>query len=156
MRTGLVCASLFTLFACGSDGPGVVIEPDAEPTTDFDAAPTNTATKLGKICTAPTDCPAEAAECIALEQNATQGQCSLSCGQTNTDQMPPEDGAAMCQAQYDGTSGTPACIVNDGGMAGTFTWYCGIACGTFMNQGQTIELGTCPNNMTCTDNACLP
>jgi len=157
-------ASLFTvalatlaLAACGpdpSDGDDISLEPDAETGTDPDAntTVTNMSTELGKFCTGVAgECPADAPNCITFQTGTpTNGFCTLGCGTSTAADMPPANGNALCAAQYDGTSGTPACAAHDGGMAGTFTWSCAVACGNSMGT----ELGTCPNNLVCTNNFC--
>ena len=149
----LATISAATLGACGGDdGGGTTVDAgglDAPP--QIDATPGNTATKLGKVCMADTDCPVQAPACARVSGTATHGWCSNTCGTSTDVQMPPANGNAMCAAAYDGTSGTPACALHDNASpAGTFNWSCGVLCGTI--QGQ--EAGTCPTGLTCTDSLC--
>ena len=130
--------------------------PDVDAAPQVDAAPDNVATELGKVCTAAgNECPADAPECLAFGGGMPDhGICTLECGTSQSMQMPPAGGMAICTAQYDGSSGTPLCGGISNMNAGTYTWVCVVGCGTFDNGGTPVELGECPNGLVCTDNAC--
>jgi hypothetical protein len=128
---------------------------DVDAAPEIDATPENIATELGKVCTgAPGECPADASQCVAFVEGATSGLCTLECGTSTDAMMPPAGGDALCAAQYDGTSGTPACLGTAPPVEGTYTWLCLVGCGIFTQGEQSIDLGSCPNDMTCTDNIC--
>lgn len=109
---------------------------------------------LGQVCTTGAPCPATGATvCADLDQPADMGGfCTLSCGTgplvtDPTMATPPAGGDAMCAAQYEGTSGTPMCVLYSNNMAMNMaTWYCGVLCG--MAGG--MDFGMCPGGLTCT------
>ena len=160
------CLALTSAAACGggddgSDGndsndntdPGDNVDVDAAPEPDAELE--NIATELGKVCTgAPGECPADAEQCAAFVEGATTGICTLECGTSDDAMMPPAGGNALCEAQYDGTSGSPACLGTSPPVKGVYTWLCLVGCGTLTQGENTVELGDCPNDMTCTGNVC--
>lgn len=113
------------------------------PSMPPDAAPPNVSTELGVVCTTNEQCPPDAPLCVSI--GGSQMYCTLPCGTGTDPSMPPPDGNAICAAQYDSTSGTPVCAVNDGCPNNGCSWYCAIACGD--NGGQNY--GECPNGLTC-------
>jgi len=148
----LASVLLGLLAGCGDDG-GATPQLDAPEAADAPPA-ANVATKLAKACASPAECPPEAPRCIKLSPTAASGFCSLDCGSNTTVDMAPAGGTALCEAQYDGTSGTPICGANDSTNdvcpGGTCTWVCVVACGVLDAQ----DFGTCPNDLACTGNAC--
>ena len=153
-----VVAALSLTTACGSSGDdGTTDTTDdttaIDATPEVDAVPANIATELGQVCQDPSECPPDASECLAFMQGADSGMCTLTCG-TSTDGMPPASGNPLCADQYDGSSGTPLCAGGSAPVGGTTTWRCLIACGTFDNNGTPVELGSCPNDLTCSMNVC--
>jgi len=105
--------------------------PDAPMVSDF-----------GKVCSMDSDCTTPTTNCIQVQTGGTLF-CTLSCG-TSTDQtMPPADGNAICQSAY-GTSqpGQPACALYtpDPNVSGQYIWYCAIFC----PAGDS-----CPAGLTC-------
>jgi hypothetical protein len=156
----MIAATAFSLTACssgGDDGGGGDDTQDID-AGDIDAGDSpdapgggNTATGLGQVCNQQATCPAEASLCAELDNPTNNGGfCTMSCGMTaepapGTDPTPPAGGNEMCAAAYNGSSGTPGCILYTAPQAGQITWYCAIGCG---NAGGT-ELGTCPNDLLC-------
>jgi hypothetical protein len=141
LLVSLAALSLAVVAGCGDDGD--VARVDARPSADAAAgadapATDNTSTKLGKPCSGPAD----------------SGFCSLDCGTSTAPMTAPSGGNTLCAAQYDGSSGTPLCGANDATgtscPSGTCTWLCVVACGDYMGQA----LGSCPNGLACSGNAC--
>jgi hypothetical protein len=156
MRSILFASMIFALAACGDDGGKS--RADAGPGdggSGSDAGGNPPAQGLGAVCDDTHMCPTTPAglECIALSDNATHGFCAAPCGMSANNQTPPTGGTAMCTAsQPPPGNGTPLCAIT--GMAvgqpPMTPWFCGVACGTFMS----MDLGTCPGGLTCTDNLC--
>ena len=162
MRTFTILFAALTLAACGGsdaktadaklafDAP-VGGNPDA-PTATPDAPNANTSTGLGQVC-AGNNCPAEANMCVDV--GGTNTFCTLSCGTgpvpaQGQQPTPPTGGNAICEAAYNGTSGTLACVLTGTAANNMIPWSCGILCGTY----QTQDFGTCTNGLVCTDNFC--
>jgi len=155
-----LAASAPAALATGCDDDGDLAHVDAGPRIDGAASSdggdsgTNTATKLGKTCASSSECPMEAPRCVKLVASAASGFCTLDCGTSTAANMVPSEGAESCGAQYDGASGTPLCGANDATMStcpgGTCTWVCVVACGDYMGT----PLGSCPNDLSCSQNAC--
>lgn len=139
--------------ACGGGDD----EPDAAETIDANETPDapggGDLVGLGQVCTDNPDCvTGEATVCAALDANATQGFCTLSCGTSTSTDTPPTGGDATCAAAFMGETpaqGTPLCAIYSG-TAPNVMWYCAVACGT----AGTMELGGCPDGLTCTANIC--
>ncbi len=138
-----------TIIACGGDsddGP-----PDAKVFMDakifMDAPPGPAA--LGKVCTAPAECPGTAPVCIGI--GAGTKFCTTPCASQAGSGMPPMDSHATCMAFTD-TTGTPTCslIVPPQGTVTNYTYLCGIQCGT----AGSASFGTCPTGLTCQGNFC--
>ncbi len=154
----LMLAALCVSIGCGGDDGGSKT-PDAKLFEDakvyMDAppadAPNASAEGLGKVCDQMNPCPT-GLQCIRLSMTATHGFCTLSCGTTQASStQPPANGNMVCmQATPAPGNGTPLCALNDGMTTGTKTWYCAVACGSYMNQ----NLGQCPGGLTCSGNIC--
>lgn len=163
------------LVACGDDGGKTGGNVDAPKQIDaaIDAPAATGPTGLGKKCTAPTDCPASASECVAVAA-MTNGYCTPKCltggtGTTNAmarlplNMVTPAPNQATCTSAF---TGVPA--------AGNIG--CGLILATtpadnplMANKQYTnIELGcivlcnagACPMGMTCSpatqNQVCLP
>lgn len=167
------------LVACGDDGGkggGNVDAPKQIDAPAADAPPAGGPTALGKKCTAPTDCPANAPECIHVaDPMTTNAYCTPKCltggtGTTNAQgglalsAITPAPNNTTCTTAF---TGTPAA-----GQIG-----CGVIMATtpadnplMANKQYTnIELGcivlcgtgmVCPTGMTCSaatgNKVCLP
>jgi hypothetical protein len=165
------------LVACGDDG-GKGGTADAAkaidaPGTTPDAPAAGSPTALGKKCTTPADCPANATECVGLAQGANS-YCTPKCA-TNAMGMTNASGglplSAVMPAPNNATCTTAFTGVPPGGTIG-----CGLILKTvpadnplMANKAYTgIDLGcivlcmagACPTGMTCspaTQNmVCLP
>ena len=145
-----------TMFSCGDDGGGGTKQPDAKvfndaPKVFMDAPPGSGATGLGKDCTGagsgdPSMCPASDPQCVTL--GGGKFFCTKTCGMSTGSNMPPMNGNQTC-AMMEMSSGTPLCALYQG-SGSAFNWSCAVACGMYM----TMNLGTCPSNLTCTGNIC--
>jgi len=163
------------LVACGDDGGkgGGVDAPKAIDAA-IDAPVAAGPTGLGKKCTTPADCPANAPECVGLSQT-TNAWCTPKCltggaGTTNGNGALPLSGVTpapsttVCPAAFTGTpvtGGNPVCalilatVPADNPLVANKAYTgidlgCVVACGTG---------NTCPMGMTCNTavgGACLP
>ena len=129
----------------GGGGGGMV---DAAPMF-MDAA--NTAAQgLGKVCDQMHACPM-GLSCVALSMTATHGFCTLPCGTSTSNTMPPANGNTTCtNAQPPPGQGTPACALVGAKTGNSYPWDCAIECGTLNN----MNLGGCPGGLVCTNNIC--
>jgi hypothetical protein len=81
--------------------------------------------------------------------NGSNGFCTIPCGEGALG--PPDGGPQLC-GDTPAVGGTPNCIPefsttnSDGGL----TFYCILECGTL----NTVNEGTCPPYLTCTENIC--
>ena len=170
----MFAASTLALTACGGDDGGGEGDddddmdmPDAMPVEDMPDAmpeePEQNAAGLGNMCdpaAADPGCPETTPECTFFAKG-DPGFCSFSCGtapepQPGMDPEPPEGGQEACMVGYTGDA-TPACVVYGAAEGGQIPWSCGLLCGTFTPQGgQEVDFGTCPANLTCESNFCIP
>ncbi|HTJ45144.1 MAG TPA: hypothetical protein VL463_23720 [Kofleriaceae bacterium] len=133
------------------DAPGGTPDAAAAVTVDWNAA----------VCSQQTACALSGDECLS-DGTSQSGFCGTQCGPTTQTMTPGTDYDTNCSSHYKGTGGTPACLFYSGtgtnGDQPPFTWYCAVACGTYMN----MNLGTCPTGLTCknfsgqTYGACQP
>lgn len=122
--------------------------PDAEPipidaTPGPDAIPVGGA--LGQACDEAMTCPSEAPLCIAINQGDPQNFCTLGCGSSPSQDMPPPGGDDICAAQYQG-GGQAMCILIGGQTGSDWDFYCAIVC----PNGQS----DCPDQLTCNQQVC--
>jgi hypothetical protein len=130
VSSALLVAASVTIFACGGDDDGGNATPDAKvfmdaPKVFMDAPPGQGLTGLGQKCTMPSDCPANAPDCIALglSSGASPSFCTPHClddGTATTNAMSqfpnngftPAPDPTKCTAAYSGGAvGMPACGV---------------------------------------------
>jgi len=159
-RLFVVCfaALSLALFACGGDGGGSSTKDAPPPPQEAGGDLAGLGQKCG---TGLPTCPANAPDCIGLEQNGGR-YCTPRCleagaGMTNPQGAlplntitPPPDNA-VCTGAFTGTIGTPACQLilatepaHNPLMASTN--YTGIRLGCLISCGAN---NTCPTGYTC-------
>ena len=121
--------------------------PDAPPgTPDAFRADAGPSQSIGRVCTGDVDCMSTAPTCIAVQTGSMF--CSLSCGTSSDQTMPPADGDSICASAYDATMfpGTPVCALGgpDPSDPGMTIWFCALACPDNM----------CPAGLTCAQGYC--
>lgn len=135
----------------GGDSPDANVGPDAAPTGP-DAMPMSPpiTSGLGQVCDpAAAVCSGGATACLAKTMEAPSGICTLLCAEgLAPETFPAAEAHQTCADSFTGTTGTPLC----GASIGPGSFACVVACGVL----EGTDLGTCPSDLTCTANSCMP